>query len=107
MTDTAAPAPSQTVVVAQPAASPRWIAIVGAIVGIITSVGLIVGTLLTLGAWRSSVDLSINELKKRMEKAEANQSTYIPVLIGLSKDVTFLADRARREDDRRDREQRH
>ncbi len=97
-------ADTQTVVVAQPAGPPRWIPIVTVILGILGTVGLLVGALLAIGAWRAQVDASLASLGKRMDQAETNQKTYIPVLIGLSKDVTFLAERARREDERRDRE---
>lgn len=107
MSDIASPAPSQTVVVSQPAGNPRWIPLVTVIIGILTAAGVLASALLTLGAWRAQVDASIASLTKRMDKAEANQNTYIPVLIGLSKDVTYLAERARREDERRDRERAH
>lgn len=88
MTDTPASAP------------PRWIPLVTVILGLIGTAALLVTALVTIGAWRAGVDLQITELKKRMDTAEGNQRTYIPVLIGLSKDVTYLAERARREDDR-------
>jgi len=104
MTDTTIPAPSQTVVVAQPAASSRWLTSFASLVGILGTLAMLVATLVTIGGWRAQVDASIATLSKRMDKAEANQATYIPVLIGLSKDVTYLAERARREDERRDRE---
>jgi len=106
MTDTALAAPTQTVVVAQPAAAPRWIPLVTVILGIVGTVGVIGGALLTIGAWRAEVNVSIADLKNRMTQAESNQRTYIPVLIGLSKDVTYLAERARREDERSERERR-
>jgi len=96
-------APQQTVVVAQPAVSPRWLAVIPVILGVLGTCGVLIGALVTLGAWRAGVDLSLANLDKRMDQAEANQKTYIPVLIGLSKDVTYLAERARREDERADR----
>ncbi|HEX8484670.1 hypothetical protein [Sphingomonas sp.] len=80
--------------------APRWIPLVTVILGLIGTAGLIVTALTMIGAWRAGVDLQLTDLKKRMEQAEGNQRTYIPVLIGLSKDVTYLAERARREDDR-------
>lgn len=88
-------------------APPRWIPYVTVILGIIAGALAIATALSTLGGWRASVDLQITDLQKRMDKAEENQKTYIPVLIGLSKDVTYLADRARREDERRDRAATH
>lgn len=92
---------------ASPAAPPRWIPYVTVILGLIAAALAVSQVISTLGGWRVSVDLQITDLQKRMDKAEENQKTYIPVLIGLSKDVTFLADRARREDERRDRAATH
>jgi hypothetical protein len=86
------------------AASPRWIPLAAFLLGLIVPMGVLITALLTIGAWRAQVDFSIADLKKRMETAEGNQRTYIPVLVGLSKDVTYLAERARREDDRQIRE---
>jgi hypothetical protein len=74
--------------------------LVPTIVGVFGAVIAAGGLLITIGGWRSQVDTHLATLDKRMDQAEANQKTYIPVLIGLSKDVSFLAERARREDDR-------
>jgi hypothetical protein len=82
---------------------PRWIPFVTVIIGIAGFGAVIVGLILTIGAWRASVDMKIDELDRRMSTAEGNQKTYIPVLLGLTKDVSYLADRARREDERADR----
>jgi hypothetical protein len=89
MTDTPTPAPRAPLI-------PTMVGVFGAVI----AAG---GLLITIGGWRSQVDTHLATLDKRMDQAEANQKTYIPVLIGLSKDVSFLADRARREDDRSSR----
>lgn len=81
-------------------APPRWIAIAGAVA---TCSGLIVavcGYLIAIGNWRGGVDKDIAQLKAQATQAEANDRTYIPVLVGMTRDVSYLADRARREDER-------
>jgi len=94
-----------TVVTPPPAPAPRpWMQLVLMIVGLVTVALTINAQLQAIGAWRSSVDLQLADLKSRMGRAEENQRTYIPVLLGLTKDVSYLADRARREDDRQERE---
>jgi hypothetical protein len=73
--------------------------------GSLGTIGMILGLFLTIGGWRTAVDLKIEDHEKRLVAAEANQRTYIPVLVGMQKDVSYLAERARRDDDRRDRMQ--
>lgn len=74
--------------------------IIGSTVGALFAVG---GLMLAIGGWRSGVDHDIADLKNRMGVAESNQKQYIPVLVGMVHDVSYLAERARREDERDDR----
>lgn len=102
------PAPTQVTVLAPQAdpGPPKWIPLVTVILAILGAIGMAWGVPMTVGAWRSQVDTSIDDVKKRLDKVEENQRATVPVLVGLQKDVSFLADRARREDERRDREAR-
>lgn len=91
--------------VIQPAA-PRWpsmVPILTALLGALVTIG---GLLIAVGGWRAEVDAQLADLNRRMEVAEGNQRTYIPILVKMTSDVSYLADRARREDDRQDREHR-
>lgn len=110
MADNAQPSTVTTVVTtpaAPTSAAPRpWMQMVMMIAALVTIALTINAQLQAIGAWRSSVDLQLADLKSRMGRAEENQRTYIPVLLGLTKDVSYLADRARREDDRLERERR-
>ncbi len=100
MTD--APHASAVTVVSPPAAT-RWTTIVPVIIGIITTAIMLGGFLLTIGSWRATVDLQIADLTRRLAKTEAEQERYTPIILGMQKDVAFLADRARREDERDER----
>lgn len=46
--------------------------------------GVLAGNLMTIGARRVTVDLSIADLKTPEGKTEENQRIYIPVVVGLS-----------------------
>ncbi len=98
-----APQASSVTLVSAPAAA-RWPTFVTVILGIITTAALLGGFLLTIGSWRATVDLQIADLNRRVGKAEANQEKYIPILVGMTKDLSYLADRARREDERDERD---
>ena len=58
------------------------------------------GYLIAIGNWRGGVDKDIAQLKAQAAQAEQNDRTYIPVLVGMTRDVSYLADRARRQDER-------
>ncbi|GGB21561.1 hypothetical protein GCM10011380_08930 [Sphingomonas metalli] len=81
---------------------PALVPMLCALVGALATLG---GLLVTIGGWRGAVDTHLETIDRRLDQAESNQRTYIPVLLGLNKDVSYLADRARREDARADREQ--
>ncbi len=91
---------TQTVVVGPPRL-PALIPILCAVIGSLVTIG---GLLITVGGWRGEVDSHLATLDRRMETAEANQRTYIPVLVEMKANLAYLADRARRDDDRRERE---
>lgn len=95
---------ASAVTVVTPSAPTRWTTIVPVIIGIITTVIMLGGFMLTIGSWRATVDLQIADLNRRVGKAEANQEKYIPILVGMTKDLSYLADRARREDERTERD---
>lgn len=100
MTDPA-PGPTQTVVVGPPRL-PAMIPILCAAIGSLVTIG---GLLIAIGGWRGQVDAHFATLDRRMDTAEANQRTYIPVLVEMKANLAYLADRARRDDDRRERGQ--
>ena len=81
----------------------RWTAIAPILLAVLSTLAMLGGFMLTIGAWRATVDQQIKDLDKRITKAEANQEKYIPVLLGMTKDLSYLAERARREDDRAER----
>ena len=83
-----------------PPPAARWSTHLSAFCAGVGAVISVCGLLFTVGSWRSRVDERLDQLGKRMDQAEANQKTYIPVLIGLNRDVSYLADRASREDER-------
>lgn len=58
------------------------------------------GAMMAIGGWQQR----IATLETQMVEVRENQKTYIPVLVGMQADMKYLADRARREDERRDRE---
>lgn len=87
-----------------PPPAPRWTAHLSAFFAGVGAIISVAGLLFTIGSWRSRVDERLDQLGKRMDQAEANDKTYIPVLIGMTRDVSYLADRARREDERQSRE---
>lgn len=89
-----------------PNAPPRWTSFAGVITGIAALAITLVGALIAIGVWRGAVDDHLATLDKRMDQAESNQRTYIPILVGLSTDVKYLAERARREDDRASQDRR-
>jgi len=101
MTEPAPAASTQTVVVGTPRL-PAVIPILCAAIGSLVTIG---GLLIAVGGWRGEVDSHLATLDRRMDTAEANQRTYIPVLVDMKANLSFLADRARREDDRRAREE--
>lgn len=101
MTDSSSAA-TQTVVVGPPRL-PALIPILCAALGSLVTVG---GLLIAVGGWRGGVDSHLATLDRRMDTAEANQRTYIPVLVEMKANLAYLADRARRDDERREREQR-
>lgn len=82
----------------------RWTAHLSAFFAGVGAIISVAGLLFTIGSWRSRVDERLDQLGKRMEQVEANDHTYTPVLIGLNRDVSYLAERARREDERQSRE---
>lgn len=62
------------------------------------------GLLLTIGGWRATVDERQDNFDRRLEIVEQTQRTNLPIFAGMQKDVSYLAERARREDDRIARE---
>lgn len=97
----------------QPPAGQRFAASAGVIVGMVGLAITIIGLLIAIGKWQGDIDGKfatadnhLATLDKRMDQAEANQRTYIPVLVKMTADVSYLADRAHREDDARERERR-
>jgi hypothetical protein len=91
---------TQTVVVSPP----RLPALLPLLYGGMGSIVTIGGLLLAVGGWRGEVDSKLATLDSRVSVAEANQRTYIPVLVEMKANLAYLADRARRDDDRRERE---
>ncbi len=85
-------------------APPRPGAINGAI-GAIVGAGLgIGGMLITVGGWRGEVDQRDVEFERRLTVVEQTQRTNLPIFAGMQKDISYLAERARRDDERRERE---
>ena len=80
-------------------APPRWIPFVTVILAIMGTAGVVGGMLIAIGNWRGGVDRDIAQLKAQASQAEANDRTYIPILVGMTRDVSSLAERARREDE--------
>lgn len=72
----------------------------GAIIGAVLAIG---GMLLAVGGWRGEVDQRDAELERRLGVVEQTQRINLPIFAGMQRDISFLAERARREDDRRDR----
>lgn len=76
-----------------PARAVSWSQI---IYGAIGAAGLVLGAAVAIGGWQQR----ISTLESQMVEVRENQKTYIPVLVGMQADMKYLADRARREDDR-------
>jgi hypothetical protein len=69
-------------------------AVVGMLVGFIISLA---GTLLLVGEWKSRTESQVEHNSQRIDKLES----YVPIIIGVQHDTAYLADRARREDQRK------
>lgn len=95
---------STAVAIAAPApAQPRLTALVatlGTVFGAILTLG---GLLITFGGWRATVDSRDAELDRRLTVVEQTQRTNLPIFAAMQRDVSYLADRARRDDEARDR----
>lgn len=76
-----------------------WAQFAIATIGALVTVG---GVLLATGGTLQR----ITTLEHQMVEVRENQSKYIPVLVGMQADMKYLADRARRQDERDDRERR-
>ena len=78
--------------------APRWPSYVG-----LAGIGItMAGVLMATGAWKQRTD----DLDRRVTKVESIQQTNLPLFWGMQTDLKYLADRARRDEDRPVRERR-
>lgn len=87
-------------------ALPRWAPIVTMIVAALGFLVTAIGVVVTIGSWRGEVDSELLHLDSRMDVAEADARVYTARVIAMESDMRYLADRARREDGNRERQER-
>lgn len=83
-----------------PLAPPRWIPFVTVILAIMGTTTIITGLMFSIGGWRSTVDGKLDELDKRVTVTEQTQRTNLPSFYALQRDVAYLAERARQQEQR-------
>ena len=64
----------------------------------------VLGLLYSVGGWRASIDKTVEDHERRLTKVENIQQTNLPTFYAMTRDLAYLAERARREDERRERE---
>lgn len=86
-----------------PASPPRWIPFVTVILAIIGSSTILTGLVFSMGGWRSHVDGSLADLDKRLTVTEQTQRANLPSFYAMQRDVAYLAERARADEEQRER----